>query len=239
MGEGCLQGWQGFKPGSHRSQVPSGPQTSQGCCSSSPSCFFLGHLSSPASAPPVPPLPSVAWELPEVHSPSVWNPGVCLSLCMLGQHILQPKIQVGCILTRQSWGTSHCQWKHGASACGIRSSAKNPHPSLPVALRGLGQAARFGMGLHLPILPRLVRGKPAFPVPTALLSWSSSGGFWEAWCCLHHTCRNPTWPSGGTGGKIGQTRSGPCKANAVGLQQELRQLSKHGGKSVVSVLSGI
>lgn len=38
---------------------------------------------------------------------------------------------------------------------------------------------------------------------------------------------------------MGRTRSGPCKVNAVGLQQELCQLSKHGGKLVFSVLPGI
>lgn len=84
-------------------------------------------------------------------------------------------IRVGCILARQSWDTSHRWWKHGASACGIRSPAKNPHPKLPAALRGLGRAARFGTGPCLPVLPRLGRGKPAFPVPRALWCWGSSG----------------------------------------------------------------
>ena len=43
MAEGCLQGRRGFKPGSHRSRVPSVPKAGQGCCGSSPSCFLLGH----------------------------------------------------------------------------------------------------------------------------------------------------------------------------------------------------
>lgn len=65
----------GFKPGLvHRSRMPAVPRKGQGCCSSSPSHFPLIHLSSPAPAPVVLPLLSLAWELPEVCSLPAWNP---------------------------------------------------------------------------------------------------------------------------------------------------------------------
>lgn len=41
----------------------------------------------------------------------LWDPGACLSLCVLRQGLAQPKIQIGCILARQSQDTSHCKWK--------------------------------------------------------------------------------------------------------------------------------
>lgn len=72
--EFCSQVQWRFKPGSHRSWVPLVPQTGQGCCSSSPSCFLLGHLSSPAPAPPVSLLLSLAWGLPEACLLLGWDP---------------------------------------------------------------------------------------------------------------------------------------------------------------------
>lgn len=133
-------------------------------------------------------------------------------------------IRVGCILTRQSWDTSHHWWKHGASACGIRSPAKNPHPKLPAALRGLGRAARFGTGPCLPVLPRLGRGKPAFPVPRALRFWGSSGGSQEArplcrGCSSHQHAKIPTWSSGVLEERWGSkkwTLQGVCSRSCAG-----------------------
>lgn len=77
------------------------------------------------------------------------------------------------------------------------------------------------MGLCLPVLPGLGRGKPAFPVPTVLPPlgrlWGSSpaaGGGSHHMLESHPAIR-------GTGGKLGEARSGPRKVNALGLQQEM------------------
>lgn len=92
---------------------------------------------------------------------------------MLGQRVLQPNTRVGRVLRSQSWDTSHCRWKHGALACGIRSSAKHRHPNLPAALRGLGRAAALGWVCVCPSCPGLAGGSRLFQ---SLECCCSSGG---------------------------------------------------------------
>lgn len=72
--EFCLRVQWRFKPGSHTSWVPSVPKTGQNCCSPSPPCSLLGHLSSPDPAPAMLLLLSLAWGLPEACLLLVWDP---------------------------------------------------------------------------------------------------------------------------------------------------------------------
>lgn len=135
--EFCSQVQWSFKPGSHTSWVPSVPKTGQSCCSPSPPCSLLGHLSSPDPAPPRSLLLSLAWGLPGACLLLVWDP--------VGSRSLPFPVHVKAVHSP----VGNTDWVHSSQAepghiplpvviLWDKILSQNSHPSLPTALWRLG-----------------------------------------------------------------------------------------------------
>lgn len=159
--EFCSQVQWRFKPGSYRSQVPSAPKTGQGCCSSSPPCSLLAHLSSPAPAPPVSLLLSLAWGLPDACLLLVWDPVEPFPMHVKAVHSPAKtsffffQAEPGHILLpMETW-----------LSCGIRSSAKTPIHVCPQFCGGWDELPALGQ-VHVCLsCPGLAVGSWLFQSP--------------------------------------------------------------------------
>lgn len=138
----------------------------------------------------------------------------------MGSRCLPPLVRVGAahtpaknVPTRQA-DLGHIPLLMETQCIGLwdRIPSQKPLSNPACSSAGAWVSCLLGTGLHLPVLPRLGRGKPAFPVPP---SWRSSGGSQEQ-------LRSPT------AGAVARTTHSEIPPGCRGNKNWRQQGERHG-----------